>query len=365
MKELILSLQIFRSFYTKKTALFVIVMFGFAFSIFGILFYASYFAKSYYDAASLEEKKVVVHLEDDVSWEQLLELKDLFKDVFRDNKTQRLSLYEKSPTELAQASIFDVTDIPVVGELLLTGDSGVVSGRYVSEEETEDSVVGTFTALEILRNNKPIGSTITIRDTPFQIIGALPVSDLLTCFIIPYGKFAEYFQAEYIVLEFTELLSPEERTAISEILDNNQWVRTYQLPQEAEPFSSSDFRRIFMQAVLVFILSILNIFGLVIYWIDSNTRTFDIYMLLGCGSRQLTLILVMTNLHIILLSTVLGIGLFMVFRPFIYAYEIIELLKYRDFAIIILIAIAIAVILSLIISVKYRNKISVYRIQGE
>ena len=141
------------------------------------------------------------------------------------------------------------------------------------------------------------------------------------------GDYVCFFDADdYIENNKVTKLKANFNNKLSEktlsFLDNNKI--NYELKNNSNIFSSPVFLLNFIIVMMIFSISFLNIIALFSFWKIRMKNTFMAYHICGCGNKEKIMIISGTLILIILISSFIALGLFLISFPKLVNFKIIS-----------------------------------------
>jgi hypothetical protein len=372
MNLIALSINNIKSFFTQKRPLFLMIIFGLIISTFGLQFYTGFLMNSVKSATFLGNNTVSIILEDHTTPKEVKDLIDLIRGEIIPTP-KRMTLFQEVPVDDGTVATNGVTDqttvdklgekIPVIGEMI-NDPVWIETGKNFTENDTSSVALVTDSLLQKMNIQDPIGKKVMYGDKTFTLIGVDMNYDLDTSISVPIPYFTKNYKTALIKCNFGKMLSPRQRTYLINKLKEMKFVSSYTIPVPTSPMKSKVFVFAFIQVLLIFVVSLVNIFSLQHYWIKHNKRLYGIYTLCGCKSKQLSVLLVLNSVIIALLPILLGQILYRILESVFVRYGVVVVSDFSTYFLVGFVLVMITVILNFFFVIRFNRNTELYWIRG-
>lgn len=373
MNLLALSIKNIKSFFTQKRLLFLMIIFGMIISTFGLQFYTGFLMNSAKSATFLGNNTVSIVLEDHTTPKEVMHLIDLITGEIIPTP-KRITLFQEIPgnddetivtndgTEQTTVDKLGVK-IPIIGEMI-NDPVWIETGKNFTEKDISSVALVTDSFLQKMNIQDPIGKKVIYGDKTFTIIGVDMNYDLDTSISVPIPYFTKNYKTALIKCNFGKMLSSNQRTFLIDKLKEMKFVSSYTIPVPISPMKSNVFLFAFIQVLLIFVVSLVNIFSLQHYWIKHNKRLYGIYTLCGCRRKQLSFLLVLSSVIIAIFPILLGQVLYRILEGFFVRYGVVVVSDFSPYFLVGFALVMITVILNLFFVIRFNRNGELYWIRG-
>ncbi|MCJ7839573.1 hypothetical protein MUB24_01350 [Lederbergia sp. NSJ-179] len=373
MNLIALSINNIKSFFIQKRLLFLMIIFGLIISTFGLQFYTGFLMNSAKSASFLSNSTVSITLEDHTTSKEVKDLIDIMTGKMIPTP-KRMTLFQEVPgndnetvvtTDGTEQTTVDKLGekIPVIGEII-NDPVWIVTGRNFTEKDTSSVALVTDSFLQKMNIQDPIGKKIIYGDKTFTLIGVDMNYDLDTSISVPIPYFTKNYKTALIKCNFGKMLSSKQRTYLINKLNEMKFVSSYTIPVPTSPMKSEVFLFAFIQVLLIFVVSLVNIFSLQHYWIKHNKRLYGIYTLCGCKRKQLSFLLVLNSVIIALLPILLGQILYRILESVFIRYGVVVVSGFSTYFLVGFVLVMITVILNFLFVIRFNRNRELYWIRG-
>lgn len=272
----------------NKTYSFVVVILSTIVISYGVLFYAGYLLSSYYGTGGKITDTINIELTDTVSEQEIDDILQLF--------------YEKKYNciILSETPYIEETE-KIVGAYYTSYEGRLLAGNSYSDTEEDacllisQDMVMYGTLIEPLEIGKsPIGKEIEIAGQQLTITGV--IDDVGEAgYEVPINYYKKHFTTKYIYVAYTDELSKSEIFSFTKELEHQSGIASYSVESETPPWSSISFWIQYVQILIIFLLMTLNLFFILVSWIRSERRKYNIYGILGCGKARRNVLIIEQN----------------------------------------------------------------------
>lgn len=188
-----------------------------------------------------------------------------------------------------------------------------------SEEELSTGARVAIGPSELFTKLDPDNPTIvTLRDIPFEIIGALPIYNFLW-FCIPYQTMVqEDFPITSIHLTFERVPTREEDAEITAILyELFPEGTTIETPLTDLDMRDGDTRYSMIISIVLYLIAFFTMMFLMKYLLDCSRHEMVVFSVVGASKKRALLLLLLQNSLLVLFSGLVAFALFFALkRPF-------------------------------------------------
>lgn len=323
MKLIYLILKNISNTVTQKKFTCFIVVFSSAVISYGILFYAGYLFYSYYDKVGDEVDKLNITLEKNVDTK---DIQDILNKLTTNDATNSIIVSEEE---------YDRMDGRVIGAYHENYQERMMAGQYYTKTDCESKMIlPEYMVEELIGSGKnPIGKSVKIEDQNFVIAGVVSYFQV-DGYEVPVTYYLENYKVSYIRINYSKSLSSAEKDTFQNVLSQNENVKEYTVECNKPALLSFRFWIDFIQIFIIFLLMIFNLFFILVFWIKSQRRKYNIYSVLGCSKGKLVMIMVLQNSIILLLGNIIGFFVFVLTFPVLTKLNLIYGLELTNYAIV-------------------------------
>lgn len=360
-----LSSRNLRVFIKQKKYLFFVILIGMSISISAVLFYFGYFIKNFEDSTSIRDVTLQLKLSPETANSQHI-IDTLLGE--KDNLPTRVTVFENDPN-IFKPSGGEKQKINVVGDRFLNQlpPNLLLFGNSI-ELSQNDRILATPLALKQLGITHVSGQKVQVGNKEYNLAGLVAPFYYLpyeSCIVISLEEFVSTHKVNSMNAQYDKNITTSQINDLSKTLSNLPGITVSHMPGKSNPLQSSGFLAELVQIVLIFLLSFINIFSLLHFWIESNRRNYSIYSLVGASKRDITCILTVNNIAISFACILFGTVLFVLVSPLLLQYKIISSFTFGRYSFILLILVALSLALSVVLSIRYNRNQKIYRISGE
>lgn len=284
---------------------------------YGVLFYAGYILVGYHGTGGKTTDTINIELTNQISKEEIQHILGSFMKQGRE-----CIIVSETPYKEREA-YGEITEEIVESRAQLIGacfdsyEGRILAGEgYSIDEEDAYLLVSSF----ILEYGKlgrtigigenPVGKEVEVKGHRMKIIGTKGnCSD--ADYEVPINYYIDNFNTKYIQVSYIKTLGNKEKEQIGKALGNFQGVKNYHIESEIPALLNYSFWLEFGQILLIFLIMTLNLFFILLFWIRSEKRKYNIYGVLGCSKRKRNLLLIAQNGVLLLVGQLFGCIIFM------------------------------------------------------
>lgn len=287
--------------YKESKSIFIYIILGIITSVYGIMFYSGYLMTDFFSQTNNYELTVNLNMYNKET------VYDIASEIMNSKSLEYISLSSDS---------VDSNGIKITGMYDVSFSQHILYGNFYNINDTEPQVIiSDYTAKMLGYTGVLMGKKIDINNEIFEIIGIHSFTDDI-CF--PPYYYIENNKVTKLKANFNNKLS--EKTL--SFLDNNKI--NYELKNNSNIFSSPVFLLNFIIVMMIFSISFLNIIALFSFWKIRMKNTFMAYHICGCGNKEKIMIISGTLILIILISSFIALGLFLISFPKLVNFKIIS-----------------------------------------
>lgn len=356
---LLIAKNIFKLFRRKRGLCFTIIL-GITITLFGMLYYGGILMGKFYDAMYERGVTILIEVDKDKNGSELIN--DINQLVHSD--VVKLIVMEDELDRHSGKKINKKNNktYEFVGEYIRDGE--VMAGKYFSERDTSPELILTEEMLIELGMKKIINFNIEVGNVDYKVIGMRGVADYENTYVVPLDYYINNFKVGYLSFTFEKYLTNKEWEKLENYLRNVKKINHYQMPIRLNPLSSKEFRAQLFQLILIFSVSLINIFMMLYFWLKNNIRSYVIYRVCGASNVKTAGVIIGSSMLIVLASDLLGLFIYYVLYDLIYS-NISSKIGVADYTLIILIHILLCFSFTLIVTYFVLRKKEIYRLAGE
>lgn len=335
---------------THNRASFFIVIFSLIITTFGVLFYSGYIYNVSTGRRINYGDKLEINVSVDASPQ---ELKAIISKIEQNQDVQSILVSREKPMQ--QDGTYDI-----VGEYSNLYSGRILSGKYFERnEETGVVVLPEYSVGEIAGYNEaPVGKILEFDNVDMTIIGV--ISFLSTDYlVVPVDYYVNNFTTGYICCTYNSFVQND----LYEYLSVNTNVENYHISSQKPILLTTSFWLEFGQILLIFAVSIINLFTIIRFWIISNKRTYNIYSICGSSKAKIICLITGQSFMVILLGTILGVGLFSIFANVLEKYDLITTESLTLYLLATILILSITFLFSVIVTIKSNISNEIYHIK--
>ena len=265
---------------------------------YGVLFYAGYMLYSYYIDGKVTDT-IRIELNDKISQEEIHNILECIKEDGR-----KSILLSETPYEYREEGL--------VGAYYNSYEGRLLAGESYSIDEEDGCLLvpdvmvvkGTLAEMPEIGKN-PIGEEVEIKGRKMKITGVIDTSSD-AYYEAPINYYIENFETKYIYISYIKALKNEEKTQIEKKLSGFSGIEIYNIESQIPALLNYSFWLEFGEILLIFLIMTLNLFFILLFWIRSEKRKYNIYAVLGCSKRKRNLLLIAQNGVLLLAGEIIG-----------------------------------------------------------
>ena len=151
----------------------------------------------------------------------------------------------------------------------------------------------------------PVGREVEVKGHKMKIIGVKEnCSD--ADYEVPIYYYIDNFNSKYIQISYIKALGNKDKEQIEKALEDFSGVKNYTIESEISALLNYGFWMQFGEILLIFLIMTLNLFFILLFWIRSEKRKYNIYAVLGCSKRKRNLLLIAQNGVLLLAGEIIG-----------------------------------------------------------
>jgi hypothetical protein len=336
----------------QKKILFWIIIMSFAVSVFGVLFYSGYFAHSYYGSREGEVCSVNIRLH------PLLPEKNV-NDIISDI----IGLFSEAVVSVI-VSDGDINSnytagniIPIIGKYSTLEKEQVLLGRYFHENENNPVALVSESCAAVLDISEfPINEIVTADQNKLSIIGILFNAEY--AYITPLNYYIENYHVTKISVLYNQNVSNSDIQQL--IKKYNGSITNYTYQKQTSPFLDKTFLPLFIQILLIYSFTFINIMLVIALWQQHCLRRYKIYYVCGIQDRQLSFTIMLQIIFTSLLGILIGFASYLGLLPL---FERLEIVKesFFDSLLIVCIVLLLVIAFSGVYCKKIVKKLEIYK----
>lgn len=283
---------------------------------YGVLFYAGYMLYNYYIDGKVTD---IIHIElnNQIPDEEIHHILECMKEQGR-----KCIIVSESPYKEREA-YGEITEeimesrAQLVGACFDSYEGRLLAGEGYSIDEEKPCLLVSSFILEYGKLGKtigigknPVGREVEVNGHRMKIIGTKGnCSD--ADYEVPINYYIDNFNTKYIQVSYIKALRNKDKEQIGKALENFSGVKNYHIESEIPALLNYSFWLEFGQILLIFLIMTLNLFFILLFWIRSEKRKYNIYGVLGCSKRKRNLLLIAQNGVLLLVGQFFGGIIFM------------------------------------------------------
>ena len=300
----------------KKKYSFWVVMVSIIVISYGVLFYAGYLLYSYYIDGKVTDT-IQIEMDEQISKEEIHHVLECLKEdgrkciILSETPYKEKEAYSENTEEIVESRA------QLVGACFDSYEGRLLAGEgYSIDEEKAYLLVSSF----ILEYGKigriigigknPIGKEVEIKGKKMKIIATKNnCSD--ADYEVPINYYIDNFNSKYIQVEYIKALENKDKRQLENELRNCSGIKNYNIESQTFALLDYGFWMQFGQILLIFFIMTLNLFFILLFWIQSEKRKYNIYAVLGCSKRKRNLLLIAQNGILLLVGGMIGSIIYM------------------------------------------------------
>lgn len=306
----------------QKKFTFFIVVFSAAIISYGILVYAGYLFYSYYDRVGDDVDKITVALQQDIETDEIKEI------------IEKLDIGSLNSIIVSEDEYNDMEG-RVIGAYHANYPERIMAGKYYEKTDCENKMILPEYSVEELIgiDQNPIGKTVNIEGKNFNIEGIVSFFRV-DGYEVPVEYYLKNYKVAFITTTYSKSVSKAEKSSFQQVLSNNANVEAYEIDCNKPALLSFSFWIDFIQFFIIFLLLIFNLFFILVFWLKSQRRKYNIYSVLGCSKGKLVMIMVLQNGLILFLGNLIGFILFGLTFPVLISLDLVYEFEFMNYAVI-------------------------------
>ncbi len=284
---------------------------------YGVLFYAGYLLCNYYIDGKVTDT-ISIELNNQISKEEIQDILVSFKEQEREciivsetSYKERIEGVSETTEEIMESRA------QLVGACFDSYEGRLLAGEGYSIDEEKPCLLVSSFILEYGKLGKtigigknPVGREVEVKGHRMKIIGTKGnCSD--ADYEVPINYYIDNFNTKYIQVSYIKALRNKDKEQIGKALENFSGVKNYHIESEIPALLNYSFWLEFGQILLIFFIMTLNLFFILLFWIRSEKRKYNIYGVLGCSKRKRNLLLIAQNGVLLLVGQLVGCIIFM------------------------------------------------------
>lgn len=312
MKILTAAYRNIKSLIRHHCFLFIVILFSVALSSFGIFFYSGYFLYSYYETTGMNRNHVSIQLQDGTQPQAVSEIIQQLTSIGTD-QVQKLTVQETS--DIPKNGSYSAQTLPVIGIYRPEYAKRLLLGRFFTPQENAPSIILSEFITEALEfHQSPVGSSISIGEAEFKVIGMISHS-YEDGYLIPMEYYIRHFPTSCIDITYLPEFSRSQLKDICSTLAQNSNILSCEITSPSSPFLSADFLLSFLQIILIFCAVLINIISMLYFWNRLCRQTYQIYSVCGGSPGQKLGVTLLQTLSLTIPSIAFGFLLFASLLP--------------------------------------------------
>ncbi|MBD5089193.1 MAG: hypothetical protein HDT30_10365 [Clostridiales bacterium] len=295
----------------KRKYSFVVVMTSITVISYGVLFYAGYLLYYYYIDGKVTDT-IHIELNNQIPKEEIQHILASFKEqgrmciIVSENPYREWEAYGELTEEIVDSRA------QFVGACFDSYEGRLLAGEgYSIDEEKACLLVSSF-ILEygklgrtIGMGKNPVGREVEVKGHKMKIIGTKDnCSD--ADYEVPINYYIDNFKTKYIQVSYIKALGNKDKERIKKELESFSGVKNYHIESQIPALLNYSFWLEFGEILLIFLIMTLNLFFILLFWIRSEKRKYNIYAVLGCSKRKRNLLLIAQNGVLLLAGEIIG-----------------------------------------------------------
>lgn len=296
----------------KKKYSFWVVMVSITVISYGILFYAGYILVGYYGTGGKVTDTINIELTNHISKEEIQHILGSFMEqgrkciIVSEKPYKEREAYGEITEEIVESKA------QLVGACFDTYEGRLLAGEGYSIDEEKPCLLVSSFILEYGKLGKtigigknPIGREVEVKGHRMKIIGTKEnCSD--ADYEVPINYYVDNFNIKYIQISYVKTLRNKDKEQIEKALEDFSGVKNYTIKSETSALLNYGFWMQFGEILLIFLIMTLNLFFILLFWIRSEKRKYNIYGVLGCSKRKRNLLLIAQNGVLLLAGEIIG-----------------------------------------------------------
>ncbi len=119
----------------------------------------------------------------------------------------------------------------------------------------------------------------------------------------------------------------------------------------------------FGQILLIFVVSIINLFTIIYFWIIRSKKTYNIYLICGCSRAKIIYLTVARSFIVILIGIISGSIIFSLFAGVLEKFNLITTENPLLYLLVIALIIAVTLVFSIAAAIKSNINKDIYHIE--
>lgn len=279
---------------------------------YGILFYAGYILVGYYGTGGKTTNIINIELTNQASKEEIQHILDSFKEQGRESIIVSETPYKGREVYGEITEEIVESKAQLVGACFDTYEGRLLAGEDYSIDEEDACLLVSSFILEYGKlgrtigiGKNPVGREVEVKGHKMKIIGVKEnCSD--ADYEVPIYYYIDNFNSKYIQISYIKALENKDKEQIEKALEDFSGVKNYTIESEISALLNYGFWMQFGEILLIFLIMTLNLFFILLFWIRSEKRKYNIYAVLGCSKRKRNLLLIAQNGVLLLAGEIIG-----------------------------------------------------------
>lgn len=290
MKIILLLFSNIRGMFKESRSVALVIVIGIAFSCFGIVFYSGYFMYNF-DATNWQ-CEVTVYADKNINDDKMSKLIDA---LCNDGEKGAIRLVVSQNAEYYK-------NVDIVGLYERNYDQFLLCGSgFIPQENEADAIVSEMSVSMLGYDHNIIGEKINVQGYELTVKGLHKFQN--GC-CVPIKYYLNYFHVNNIKAEYDTRISAK----LEKLLNESNC--TYDIQYNDNPFMSIEFIIPFIQVVMIFCISFINVLLMFSFWRVKMQQTFRVYYICGCNKFKKFLLIMLQVLFFELLGLIVGGVLF-------------------------------------------------------
>ena len=343
MNKFILTLQNLRYMIMKKSGIFFAALLSMSVCICGILFYAGYLFRVFYDEKNGSYVKICLKNDDVIETFSILDE------------------LEKNYGDIEYIHAFDKTQKSIVGDynvnykkMLLVGD------MYSMDEEDVAFIVEDYKFQAESDLSVPLGQHIKVGDIYFAITGVVAFNDF-GCYIVPVRYFVKNYNVSYLEIGYMNVIERGKLKEINRYLKKCDNVESFSVVKAKSIIRDTYFISRFFWVILIFLAVLLNTFGLLYYWMMYFKRNYVIFRVCGSSVSTNVSILSCQSAVFLIMGMITGNAEYAFLLNILEKYDIVYAKSYLPYIKVSSLLLIILMIFVIVLSILTGKKQEIYR----
>ena len=279
------------------------------------------------------------------------------------------NLYPKADCLIT--SFKNSSQLKIMAEYALTPPKySLMHGSHLGREAKNEILISETYMLNLPIEflHKIYGKEVRIDGNAFTIIGSYlgryNYDFAESSVMIPLLTYIELgYPLQYLDIVFQTSLSTDEETFLYQLLSANNCVEQIEMPDKLESKNLENMFSNLGKHILLFCIFLVGLLNLLNFWLKSNWRRFQIYIICGSTNRFVLFIIFVNTLLLSLIGSLTGWLIFIIIQPGLVKYDVVAIYPPIFATAICLVIIGASCLCTLIIGVLFLKKQNLAKLQ--